>query len=239
MSLRRKTLLAIGLLLATVVIVAFLIQQWILTNHFARLEEKEMHVHLTRIHKTLAMELKQLESICADWARWDDTYEFIENANNAYIQSNLTDSALENLRLNLIVLVHSSGRVVASKAYDLQYRRAIPLPTSLSSHLTPSSILLQHRDLMSGTSGILALPEGSLLFVALPILTSQDQGPSRGTLIFGRFLDANEIARWGEILQLSLIARAWHDTHLPADFQVARAALTVSAPSYTLSLIHI
>lgn len=236
MSLRRKIFLGIGFILVISIIAAFLVQQWILTDNFARLEEKEMHTHLARVHRALAMELRQLTSMCADWARWDDTYEFIENANDAYIQSNLTDSALENLRLNLIVFVHSSGRVVASKAYDLQHQRTVPLPTSLSPYLTPASILLQHRDLMSSVSGILALPEGSLLFVALPILTSQNEGPSRGTLIFGRFLNEDEIARWSEILQLPLVARAWNDAYLPADFQVARAALTVSAPSYTRPL---
>lgn len=233
MSLRRKIFLGIGLILVVTTLAAFLVQQWILAENFARLEEKDMHANLTRVHKALTQELEQLESICADWARWDDTYEFVENANDAYLHSNLTDSALQNLRLNLIMFVHSSGRIVASKAYDLQHQREIPVPTSLSAHLAPPSILLEHRDLMRGTSGILTLPEGPLLVVALPILTSQDQGPSRGTLIFGRFLDEDKIARLGEILQLSLIARTWNDPYLPADFLTARTMLTTATPSYT------
>lgn len=236
MSLRRKIFLGIGLILVITAVVAFLVQQWILTENFARLEQKEMHANLTRVHKALTQELEQLESICADWARWDDTYDFIENANDAYLHSNLTDSALQNLRLNLIVFVHSSGRLVASKAYDLQHQREIPMPASLSSHLAPPSILLEHRDLLSGMRGILALPEGPLLVVALPILTSQDQGPSRGTLIFGRFLDEGKIAQLSETLQLPLVARTWNDPYLPADFLAARATLTEAVPISTRPL---
>ncbi len=233
MSLRRKIFLAIGSILVVVTLAAFLVQQWILTNHLARLEEKEMRAHLTRVHKALAMELDELERMTADWARWDDTYEFIENGNAAYIESNLTDTALENLRLNVMVFVHSSGRIVVSKTYDVQRQRTIPFLTSLLPHLTRSSVLLDHPDEMHGTTGILTLPEGPLLVVALPILTSQDKGPARGTLIFGRFLDENEIARLGETLQFSLIARLWNDPYLPTDFQAARAALTTDTPSYT------
>lgn len=233
MSLRRKILLAIGLILLITTVTTFLVQQRILIDDFARLEEKEMRAHLTRVHQILGRELGQLERICADWARWDDTYEFMEEVHDDYLQANLTDNTLENLRLNLIVFVHSSGRIVASKAYDLQHRREMPLPPSLSAHLTPSSVLLDHRDWLSTTKGVLTLPEGPLLIVTMPILTSQDQGPSRGTLIFGRFFDGDEIARLGEILQLSLIARAWDDPHLPTDFQTARNVLTISAPSYT------
>ena len=236
MSLRRKIFLAIGCLLAAVTLAAFLVQQWILATHWARLEEQAMRANITRIHKTFVRELAQLERITADWARWDDTYEFIENGNATYIHSNLTDAAFENLHLNVMVFVHSSGRIVVSKTYDLQRQRTIPFLTSLLPHLTRSSVLLDHPDEMHGTTGILTLPEGPLLVVALPILTSQNEGPARGTLIFGRFLDENEIARLGETLQFSLIARLWNDPYLPTDFQAARAALTTNTPSYTRPL---
>ncbi len=236
MSLRRKIFLAIGCLLATVTLAAFLVQQWILATQWARLEEQAMRANITRIHKTFGRELAQLERITADWASWDDTYEFIENGNAAYIHSNLTDAAFENLRLNVMVFVHSSGRIVASKTYDLHRQRAIPFPTSLLPHLTRPSVLLDHPDERHGAAGILTLPEGPLLIVALPILTSQDEGPARGTLIFGRFLDEDEIAQLGETIQLPLIAQPWNDPDLPTDFQTARATLTMATPSYTRPL---
>jgi PAS domain S-box-containing protein len=236
MSLRKKIILAIGLLLIVVMSGAYLVQQIVLTASFARLEEQELRAHLARVHNTLTVELAQLESITADWARWDDTYQFVEDANDAYVKSNLTDSAFENLRLNVMVFVHSSGRIVSAKGYDLHNHRAIPTPPSLTPHLTRESALLRHPDLMSGTRGILLLPEGPLLVSALPILTSENQGPSRGTLLFGRFLDEDEIARWGETIQLSLVARRWDDPALPADFRSARAALSATAPNHTRAL---
>lgn len=236
MSLRRKTILAIGIILAVLLGATYAAQQFILTESFANLEAREMRAHLTRALNALRVETTQLERVASDWARWDDTYQFIEDVNPAYIQSNLTDAAFTNLRLNVMVFIHSSGRIVSGKAYDLQNQRAVPLPPTLSAYLTRDSVLLQHPDLMSVTSGILNLPEGPLLVAALPILTSQNTGPSRGTLIFGRFLDAEEIAQLGETIQLSLTAQRWDNAALPADFETARARLTAATPVHTQPL---
>ncbi|MBM3131189.1 MAG: PAS domain S-box protein [Chloroflexi bacterium] len=231
MSLRWKVLLATGAILPSLLIVTYIVQKTVLADSFARLEEQHARANTTRVVNALAVELAQLESAASDWARWDDTYTFIEDANAEYVRSNLTESAFGNLRLNVMVFIHSSGRIVSAQAYDLQNQRAAPVPASLLRHLARESILLTHSDPLSVTTGILALPEDPLLVAALPILTSQNEGPSRGALVFGRFLTDDEIARLAETVQLPLAARQWNDAALPADFQFARAELSTRAPT--------
>ncbi|MCI0478767.1 MAG: hypothetical protein L0Y55_21190, partial [Anaerolineales bacterium] len=163
MSLRRKVLFTTGLILISLLVIAYIVLQAVLSDSFARLEEQEMRDRTARALNALSVELAQVESAASDWARWDDTYAFIEDANAEYVKSNLTASAFKNLKLNAMVFVHSSGRVVSSKGYDRQNQRVVPLPASLMQHLTPASVLLDHPDPLSVKTGILSLPEGPLL----------------------------------------------------------------------------
>ncbi len=230
MSLRRKALLVSSVILASLLAVSYLVLEIVLSDSFARLEERAMRENTARALNALAVNRAQLVSAASDWAWWDDTYAFVEDGNGEYIEANLTDSAFANLKLNLMVFVHSSGRVVIAKGYDLSRRTEVPAPASLAEHLTRDSLLLNHPDDKSGVQGVVVLPEGPLLVAALPILTSQDEGPSRGTLIFGRWLDPAETARLAQITQLSLAIQRLDHAPLPADVQAARAALSEQMP---------
>ena len=42
--------------------------------------------------------------------------------------------------------------------------------------------------------GLICLPQGLMLIVVRPILTSEGRGPNRGILVMGRYLDIEQIA---------------------------------------------
>ncbi|MEM2997179.1 MAG: CHASE4 domain-containing protein, partial [Candidatus Bathyarchaeia archaeon] len=98
-----------------------------------------------------------------DWASWDDTYNFIEDKNRDYIDSNLVDSTFINLRLNVILYYDSDGKLVFGKAYDYENRKEVSLPRSLLEHLAPNSLLLSHGEPGSEVKGLIILPEAPLL----------------------------------------------------------------------------
>src|SRR5205085_6387549 len=56
----------------------------------------------------------------------------------------------------------------------------------------------------NSTNGVIVLSEGPLLLASRPILTSENQGPAKGTLIMGRWLDAGEIEQLAQTTHLSL-----------------------------------
>ncbi|MBS7656999.1 hypothetical protein KEJ33_03655 [Candidatus Bathyarchaeota archaeon] len=47
-----------------------------------------------------------------DWASWDDTYNFVQNANPNYIQTNLVDETFINSKLNLMLFFNAAGNFV-------------------------------------------------------------------------------------------------------------------------------
>ncbi|MBE9141662.1 response regulator [Planktothrix mougeotii] len=208
MKLRKKTLLIIGAALIGLIVAMYLTASMLLVHDFRHLESRYVRQDVVRALNAINDDLDSLDIIAQDQAKWDDTYRFIDAHNAQYVVSNLVDTTFTDLRLNLFILINPQGEIVFSKGFDLQRHQEIPIPSSLSSHLTLKSPLLaslKPSDLSPiAIQGIIVLPESPLLVVARPILTSTASGPSRGILILGRYLTGTEIERLADITQLSL-----------------------------------
>ncbi len=229
MKLRQRTLIAIGATFACLVLMLYLVSRVILLGSFAELEERYARRDVERVLSALSDELAALDTMVFDWAAWDDTYTFIEDANEEYIESNLVDETFTSSRLNLMLFINSSGQIVFGKGFDLDNEEEVPVPQSIQEHLTDDT-LLRHPDTESSITGIVLLPEGPMLVASRPILTSEEEGPLRGTMIMGRYLDSTEVERLAEITHVSLTLRRFDDEQMPPDFQAALAALSPSFP---------
>ena len=162
MKLRKKTLIAIGATFACLVLMLYLVSRVILLGSFAELEEQYARRDVERVLSALSDELAALDTLLFDWAAWDDTYTFIEDANEEYIESNLVDETFTSPRLNLMLFINSSGQIVFGKGFDLDNEEEISVPQSLQEHLTDDA-LLRHPDTESNITGSVLLPAGPLL----------------------------------------------------------------------------
>jgi len=200
------------------------------------LERQSIYRDVDRALASYSQELAGLETTTSDWAAWDDTYAFIADTNEEYIRSNLTDSTFIELGLNVMLYVDADGRIVFSKAFDLENEEAIPLPQSIPDYLADHDFLIAHQDLESSYAGIIVLPEGTMLLASLPILTSEDEGPIRGTLIMGRYLDATKVKELAEITLLSIGIYKVGDPRIPPDFSNALSSISTASPVFVQPL---
>jgi sensor domain CHASE-containing protein/GAF domain-containing protein len=230
MTLRRKTLLIISLGLVVVVAALYAISSLILIGGFANVEEQDTRQNVNRALAALSDDFTELMRSNRDYAAWDDTYAYIEDGNEDYVQNNLIDSTFSNLRLNLMVFVNTSGQVIFGKGFDLENEVETAVPGSLYQYLSLSSPFLQLSDPNSGLTGIVLIPDGPVLLSSWPIVTSANQGPIRGYLIFGRYLNSSEIARLAASTHLSLAVRRLDDEQLPLDFQAVRNSFSEEMP---------
>ncbi len=236
MSLRRKTILIIGATLIGLLLILFAVSQGILLNSFSRLEVKDTSQDVGRALGALSDDISNLNAIVGDWAPWDDTYAFVEDINSSYIENNLNDDTFANLRVNIMLFTSTSGQIMFGKAFDLQKEQDIPVPESLKESLASSNLLTYHADAESEVSGLLLLPEGPMLIASQPILTSQNQGPIRGALIMGRYLDSAEIGRVAEVTHLSLNFQRLDEPQMPPDFKAAYSSLSEKTPIFVRPL---
>lgn len=228
MSLRYKTILIIGVILVLSLGLQHILINSALLQGFAALEEQGALRDIQRVVNVLDDRIKTLNTTNADWAAWDDTYQFIKDGNAHYIESNLPDSIYIELDLNLTLYVDNAGRIVYGQAFDLETEERLPVPESILEHLTTNGLL--HTDVESSIAGIIMLSEGPALLSSEPILTSADEGPVRGALIMMRYLDANMVDALVEMTQLSFTLSRLDDAQTSKEFETVIASLSPETP---------
>ncbi|MRR58110.1 MAG: hypothetical protein EG824_07860 [Deltaproteobacteria bacterium] len=194
-------------------------------NSYVGLEEREVEQNVQRALSGLDNEISQLSTVAGDYAGWDESYRFIENGNAEFIKTNLSDEIYPKLMVNVILFVNPSGRIIYERLVDTRNPEKRTTPDSLHPYLSAGSPLVRHATTESIRSGLLMLPEGPLLVVSRPILTSEYKGPVRGALIMGRYLDSREIARLAELTHLSISFFPVNDPGMPSDVRAVRSSL--------------
>ncbi len=194
-----------------------------------QLEEKNIKQNMERGKNAITNDINRINSIAVDWAAWDDSYNFVQDGNKAYIESNFLDpSTLVNLGVNFMVFYNISGHLIYGEGIDIKNKEKIKTPVIFQYDLSPNNILLKHTKKNSSIKGIIILPEGPTLIASRPITTSGHQGPIRGTLIVGRFLDSAEIERLANTTQLPLTSL--FDDQNNSDFRSAIQLLSKEKP---------
>jgi PAS domain S-box-containing protein len=184
----------------------------VLLRGFSKIEEEFARQNLERASSALANELEMLDRTTSEYAEWDQTYAYMQNKNPGYVKSEFPGATFNEVKINFVVILDTSGREVFSKGFSLAKRTEVGLPDGLRDHLKPGSLLATHHSAPSNVVGILRLPAGPILIDSHPILKSNAEGPIAGTVIMGRLLDSAEILRLGEM------------THMPFDIESPESA---------------
>ena len=230
MKLWTKILFLFVIIFSSLMGLIYAISSFGLQRSLSRMENEIVKKDIERVSSALLNELDSMDALVLDWATWDDTYNFIQDANQKYIQTNIVDTTFTSLKINLLLIIDSSGKVGAGEAFDLNDEKRIPVPPSLEEYISIGSQLVSHKDTESNIQGIIQLPEGLMLVDSRPILNSEGQGPIRGTLIMGRYLDAEEIQHIAQIAQVSLSTYRFGETQLTADLLEVQSSLSAKTP---------
>ena len=139
--------------------------QLILMKDYERLEKQEVQKNVERTLNVLSNELQDLSSTTGDWAVWDDTYAFVQGANNEYVQANLEEpEAFANLRVDIVVFINTQGKIIFGSTYLPEDNTVSELPQSLFDLIAADDSLWQYADIDREITGFIALEEVPLLF---------------------------------------------------------------------------
>lgn len=204
MPIRVKSLLILMLSLVGLIgVVAFLTSN-IITPEFLKIENTRVHYNLERVRQAYNLELENLNAQLSDWAIWDDSYQFMADQNQEYITSNIQVASMQSLHIEYAIYVSTDERIIYSVSYKNEQIAFDALPEDLRQSIEDEKLLIPQPDQADGKTGLLLLSDGPLLFAAQPIVTSTKAGPSRGTLIFARYIDSQLIEKLGRVTQLHL-----------------------------------
>ena len=194
MSLRKKTLAILTATVAGLFILVTMITRSFLERSYTGLEEQTVRGAVQRVRHAIAAELTVLDSAAGDWAARDDTSAFLQGKDEGFIPSHMTNSNFQNMRLSLVMLIRCNGEAAFLQAYDLDAREQMAPPAGLLPILQEKGLLGCDRAITTGASGLLKLDEGPLLVTSRPVTTGANTSLVYGSLVFGRFLTAGEVA---------------------------------------------
>ncbi|NJO15259.1 MAG: PAS domain-containing protein [Thioploca sp.] len=210
MTLRKKTLLIIGSALVGLLLLLLMVSSTILLKEFIAFENSSIKKNVNSAINILANELTELGIIATSHAIGDDIYAYMVNNDEAYIVSHYTPAIFETLNLNVLILLNLKGEIQFSRAYNTAQHELESISPNLQAHFGEQSLFRYHPDTNNQMTGLLLLQKQVLLVASRPILTSLKQGPSRGTLIMGRFLNALEIQKLNNLTQLTINIQPLH-----------------------------
>lgn len=204
MSLKNRVIILLFCIFGAYAIVEFSVQRLVLMPAFVQLQQDDAIDNTERALQALEREVTLLIPSASDWATWDDTYQFMVDQNEAYIESNLNLQALESLNVNLLAYYNQEGNRIWALGVDHENDQDIILDELTKNHLDPDDPLLDSSEKLGTVAGLYRTPRGIFLIASRPVLTSKGEGPSRGRVVIGRLLNMAAIERLGNQAQVAL-----------------------------------
>jgi hypothetical protein len=223
-----KAIIIIAITLVCAILLLSMSSHTILSGRFSKLEKDEAFEGLHSAVNTLLREATLMESGVADWAHWDDTYTFVQDGNQDYIDLNLTAPTFAGVDLALMLFTDVTGTPTFARAYNLESETDVTAPIAdYQALIAQYPALTDHQTEDSSAAGIILTATGPMLVASRPVLTSLGEGPIAGVLIWGRHLDDTLVETLGGTIQISVTATSIADAAVwPQDFQNAYAAIT-------------
>lgn len=168
-----------------------------------KLEQNYVSLNTQQVISAINNELDALATIANEWGSFDDTYQYMQDNNVAFLDANVSNAFYSSMNIYCLLFINRSGEIITGEAYDKKTKLAIPVPDRLLPHLAKNGLILSSSTESRHTTGILSLPEGTLLIAAYPILTTEGAGPVNGTVIMGRMLDSDLLDKINRVTHLS------------------------------------
>lgn len=193
------TLLGAGAFLLFLVL-SVSIQRWIVYPQFKLLEKQDLQRSTDALTAAYNREAQSLADFLADYAEWDDTWAFVEDANPVFLTSNFAPASFQRGNFHCVWILAADGRVLYRAAYNFEQDTLEEIYADAGERIMEGHPFLQP---LSGQSmrGLLPQSGGITLVAAHPILTTKGEGPPRGILVMGRYLGPDFAKKLSEQVQ--------------------------------------
>ncbi len=209
LTVRRRTALVVAIVttLALGLLLAF--DRLVLVSGFQQFEDSEVRSDVSRVIRAIDAECRRVDVLLSDWAQWDDSYEFMRTRSRTFVNSNLSPNILADLDLAAMVFIDLDGNIVEARVAHPDGSPG-PIPElGTGTGMTRLPDILRLIGTPEHPGGVVRTELGPpLMVVARPIVRSDGTGPARGMLIFARWLDAERVASYTEVLGTPIEFRA-------------------------------
>ncbi|MCS6774969.1 MAG: EAL domain-containing protein [Chloroherpetonaceae bacterium] len=212
MNLRTRVCIALAATMVLLMVGIYQVSSALLSRSFAQLERVRTERNVARAYRGFQQMIGDLHQKAVDWALWDDTYRFLADRNEAYVQANLAEQVLRDMKVDIILFLNTSGQ----QFYHARVKRLPDFPAPDPEILRALVAPLRHRVLnpgrQSGFQGFVMLQGNPMMISMRPVLPTKDVRPHRGWIIFGKYFDHGALAALSERTCLDI-----HALHMDGD----------------------
>lgn len=118
MKLKVQSMIIICLSMILFFTFLMLVTRPLLMKNAVQLDQVGMEMDMEMFENYIETEKDHLNRLSLNWAVRDDTYEFINNANQNYIEQNLVDDTFENLEIAYMFFFDKNDQYLFGKGKD-------------------------------------------------------------------------------------------------------------------------
>jgi len=185
-SLRTKLGVVVAVGMMALFAAQFSTARVVLLSGYSQLEQHMAMIQVGGAAKLLADQVQQLEGVTADWAQWDDTYRYMAEPSQDYIETNYSLNTFRNIDITAVIITDSQGEMVFAKGFDAAQGQPWPIPKTIELAAANGGVLREAVIAKGSVAGVFAAGEGVYLVSAHSILPTSGTGNSRGTLAMVR-----------------------------------------------------
>jgi PAS domain S-box-containing protein len=234
-SLRLKTILIVGTVVLALISGQHSLSYYLLIKHFAQIEREDMTREVDRLREIFSNELVGLDRSCQVYSNWDETYDFMTDSNRKYLEENIITQTFTNLKVNSILFVTPSRQVWFARSIDESNTTLLPVEEDLCSRIVAQLDRLDPNQFIHG-NGVLMTSGGPVLLAANSVLTSNGEGPSRGTLIMVRNLNESYLQYISKMAHQNIKMIPLESPEIPKEVQTSLLISNNRANTYLLPL---
>lgn len=154
----------------------FFITQVTLQN-FNVLEQAALNRSMQRVQNAFDNAIQEHSVKLVDWARWDNTYKFLENKDETYVSENLNSLTLTALGYRTVLFLNS----------DLTLYHGVAIRDEESIGEPEAELVEKVRSILKDSPGslssLLTVNHDVFMFAAHEILPTSGEGESRGRIV--------------------------------------------------------
>lgn len=162
-------------------------------TYFRMLENQEKQDSSNKSNNLVSYMKSQthaLKSTLMDWAKWDDTYRFINSFDQSYVDANLLIEKLTNLNASFMVFYNAQTEKSYMVFLNLDRGEFVDFPVELAAALRRDMNSNTGADTIYADHSWIAEADGEHYFVSGARVTdSRNRLPSIGLMVIGRRID--------------------------------------------------
>ncbi len=233
MKLRGKTLVLMAVIIMSLTVSFFIISELIFVGSSSLSEDSYTKLVTNNTLNSLNNSIKSLNNSANDWSSWDNVYYYVNGDNPGFLNKTIVSNAFITENFDFILFANNDGKIVYAGIYNRTSQKEIQLSPNLAQTLKNNGLMLNTSKNKS-LSGIIIINGIPMIVVSNPVLKSNGEGPSHGTLIMGKFLDQGMLSSLSNSGTVSI--QPVTDEGAPSDFLDAMSHLSNGTPVYVTNL---